>query len=124
MILCKLNKHPKIMFIVTFPFIGKDITPSKVYEVSNKLCLGYIKSIDIFENYDSKKVFRSAEVAFSEIFQHEQSRNICKQLGEGGEVVIKMHKKKVSRWIMRANREGSIFGLRPMKNQKRIYIDI
>ena len=112
------------MYVVTLPFIGKDITPSKVYEVMNKLCLGYIKSIDIFENYDSKKVFRSAEVVFSEIFQHEQSKNICKQLGEGGEVVIKMHKKNVSRWIMRANREGSIFGLRPMKNQERIYIDI
>tara|TARA_B100001027_G_C16253801_1_gene325827 strand:+ start:170 stop:508 length:339 start_codon:yes stop_codon:yes gene_type:complete len=112
------------MYSVTLPFIGKDITKSKVEEVMVKLCFGSGITIEIYENYDSKKEFRSAIVHFNEIFKHSKTKLICKQLGEGGEVVIRMHKKKVSRWIMRADNVGSIFGVRPKKNQQRIYVNI
>ena len=112
------------MYSVTLPFIGKDITYSKVEEVITKLCLGFINSIEIYENYDSKKVFRSAIITFSEIFDHSIAEDITSQLGEGGEVVIRMHKRKVSRWILRASEIGSIFGVRPKRFQDRIYIDI
>lgn len=83
------------MYSVTLPFIGKDITKSKVEEVMVKLCFGSGITIEIYENYDSKKEFRSAIVHFNAIFKHSKSKLICKQLGEGGEVVIRMHKRKL-----------------------------
>jgi len=109
---------------ITLPFIGKDITISKVRELFVKLCLGYVEDIQIYDNYDSQKVFRSANIIFSEIFKHNQAKAIMKQLSEGGEVVIRMHKYKTSRWILRNSRIGSIYGLRPKKWQKRLFIDI
>ena len=112
------------MYKVTLPFIGKDISISKVEEVMIKLCFGSGINVELYENYDSTKVFRSAIITFCEIHNHSKSNKILKQLGEGGEVVIRMHKKKVSRWIMRADKVGSIFGVRPKRNQKRVYIDI
>ena len=112
------------MYSVTLPFIGKDITKSKVEEVMVKLCFGTGITIEIYENYDSKKEFRSAIVNFNKVFNHSKSKVILNQLGKGGEVVIRMHKLKVSRWIMRADSLGSIFGVRPKKGQERIYIDI
>ena len=112
------------MYSVTLPFIGKDTTQSKVEEVVTKLCVGFISNIEIYENYDSKKVFRSAIITFSEVFDHSKAQDIFSQLGEGGEVVVRMHKRKVSRWILRATAIGSIFGVRPKRFQERIYIDI
>lgn len=112
------------MYIVTLPFIGKDIGISKVEEVITKLCFGSGIKVELYENHDSKKKFRSAIVYFDEVFNHSNSNMICEQLGEGGEVVIRMHKKKVSRWILRGYKAGSIFGLRPTKYQERIYVDI
>lgn len=109
---------------LTLPFIGKDITASKVREVLVKLCLGYIDDIKIYYNYDSQKVFRSVNITFSEIFNHDQAKSIMKQLGEGGDVVIRMHKYKTSCWILRNSRIGSIYVLRPKKGQKRLFIDI
>ena len=112
------------MYSVTLPFIGKDTTQSKVEEVVTKLCVGFISNIEIYENYDSKKVFRSAIITFSEVFDHSKAQDIFSQLSEGGEVVVRMHKTKVSRWILRATAIGSIFGVRPKRFQERIYIDI
>lgn len=112
------------VMIVTLPFIGKDITHQKVYEVINKLCIGFIKSIVINENQDSIKKFRSADIEFYETFDNSHAYNIFRQLGKGGEVVIKMHKYKTSRWILRNYCVGSMYGVRPSKNQKRIYVDI
>jgi hypothetical protein len=112
------------MYLVTLPFIGEDIGISKVEEVMIKLCFGSGINVELYENYDSRKQFRSAIVSFEYVFKHSKSEQILKQLGEGGEVVIKMHKKKVSRWILRAHMDGSIFGVRPKKGQDRLYIDI
>lgn len=112
------------MYIVSLPFIGEDIGISKVEEVMIKLCFGSGINVELYDNYDSQKKFRSAIIYFDKIFEHSKSNMICKQLGEGGEVVIKMHKNKVSRWILRANDVGSIFGIRPKKGQKRIYVNI
>jgi hypothetical protein len=109
---------------VTLPFIGIDISTSKVNEVMTRLCLGTIEQIDIFDNYDSKKKFRSAEITFSRIYEHNNSNIIMNQLGEGGEIVILMKKNKTSRWIMRNHMVGGIFGMRPKDFQKRIYITI
>ena len=113
-----------VMYLVTLPFIGEDIGISKVEEVMIKLCFGSGINVELYENYDSRKQFRSAIVSFEYVFKHSKSEQILKQLGEGGEVVIKMHKKKVSRWILRAHMDGSIFGVRPKKGQDRLYIDI
>ena len=44
------------MYSVTLPFIGKDITKSKVEEVMVKLCFGTGITIEIYENYDSNKI--------------------------------------------------------------------
>ena len=110
--------------IVTLPFIGKDISQSKVHEVITKLCIGFIKNITINENQDSTKKFRSADIEFYETFNSFHAYNIFKQLGEGGEVVIRMHKYKTSRWILRNYCIGSMYGVRPKRNQKRIYVDI
>lgn len=107
-----------MMTTLTLPFIGKDITKSKVHEVLVKLCLGYIDDIQIYNNSDSQKVFRSASITFSEIFNHNKAKSIMKQLGEGGEVVIRMHKYKTSRWILRNVKIGSIYGIRPKVDKK------
>lgn len=112
------------MIKVVLPFIGKDITQSKVEEVITKLCIGFIDNIVIYENYDCKKRFRSAEITLHTVFSHDKAKQIFRQLGNGGEVVIRMHKYKTSRWILRNYDVGNIFGLRPKKNQNRIYIDI
>ena len=112
------------MIKVVLPFIGKDITQSKVEEVITKLCIGFIDSIVIYENYDCKKRFRSAEITLNSVFSHDNAKEIFRQLGNGGEVVIRMHKYKTSRWILRNYEIGSIFGVRPKRFQERIYIDI
>ena len=94
----------------------KDITYLRLKVVL--ACLGFISGAKC--KYDSKKVFR-CNYYFC-VFEHSNAQDIA-SAGEGGEVVIRIHKRKVGSWIMKPA-VGSIAGGRPKRFQDGIYIDM
>lgn len=111
-------------FVVVVPFVGKDTTKMKVWEMANALDIGTIKNIEMFDNYDSNKYFRSFEIKYDKIYFNNNSRSVVEQFKIGGEVVVKMVTHKTSRWIIRSFQPGSIMGVRPKKGSKRVYITV
>ena len=111
-------------FMMTLPFLGKDTNDINIMAMLNGLNMGNVINIEVFENYDSTKKFRSANVTFSKLYCNLNTETVVEQLSIFGEIVVKLVTHKTSRWIIRAHRPGSLMGVRSNKNCKRVFIII
>jgi hypothetical protein len=111
-------------FIVVVPFVGNDTCKMKVMQMANALEIGDIKNIELFDNYDSKKYFRSAVITYEKLYYNSNSQKVVEQFGIGGEVIVKMVTHKTTRWILRGFNVGCLMGMRPKKGTTRVFISV